>query len=218
MLDLGYTFRQPALLTEALTHPSLVKGKGERGYERLEFLGDRVLGLIIAEMLLAAFPGEMEGEIAKRHAALVRRETLAQVAENLGIPSHLRVPPGDTSCAASESVLADACEAVIGALYQDGGLDAARPFVQRYWAEKLTAALKPPQDAKSALQEWAQGQGHPRPVYEIASISGPAHRPVFTIAVTVAGLPCPVHADGPTRKSAEQEAAVKAMEILKINY
>jgi ribonuclease-3 len=137
-------------------------------YERLEFLGDRVLGLIIAKLLFQRFPAEPEGDLARRLAALVRKETLAGGAEN-------------------PSVLADACEAVIGALYLDGGLAAAERFVLSYWTPFLEAEDTPPQDAKTALQEWAQGRALPLPAYREVARNGPPHEPHFTVEVRVEG-------------------------------
>jgi ribonuclease-3 len=211
---LRHTFQNADLLEQALTHPSAARARDDRGYERLEFLGDRVLGLVIAEMLFLTFPDEQEGEIAKRHAALVRKEALASVAHSVGVASHVRMPPGDLATGLTESVLADVCEALLGALYLDGDLAAARTFIEANWRPLLTADVAPPQDAKSALQEWAQGQGRPRPTYVILATEGPAHRPLFRIGVQVGGLDRMIEATGPTRKGAEQEAATRALQVL----
>jgi ribonuclease-3 len=219
--ELGHVFADSGLLVDALTHPSLAglnrttavaAGGGGRvpgqAYERLEFLGDRVLGLVVAEWLLERFPGEREGSLARRHAALVRREALAVVADGVDLGRHLLLSPGEQGCGgrANRTILADACEAVIGALYLDGGLAVARRFVRRAWEAQIDAAQVPPQDCKTALQEWAQGQGKPLPAYEIVGRSGPAHEPEFQVAVRVEGYP-PVHGTGRSRRLAETAAA-----------
>jgi ribonuclease-3 len=215
---LGHVFSDSGLLVDALTHPSLAglsrtNGAGDdrvpgQAYERLEFLGDRVLGLVVAEWLLERFPGEREGSLARRHAALVRREALAVVADSVDLGRSLRLSPGEQGCGgrANRTILADACEAVIGALYLDGGLDVARRFVRRAWGAQIDAAHAPPQDCKTALQEWVQGQGKPLPVYEIVRRSGPAHEPEFEVAVRVEGYP-PVQGTGRSRRLAETTAA-----------
>jgi len=136
------------------------------------------------------------------------------VAEKLAIAHFVRTPPGDSAATLTESVLADVCEALLGALYLDGGLEAARRFIEAHWRPLLQAESAPPQDAKSALQEWAQGQGRPRPLYEILAMEGLAHRPVFRIGVQVEGLDGMIEATGPTRKGAEQEAATRALQLL----
>ena len=216
---LGHVFASPELLVDALTHPSLagVNRAAAAGgcarvpgqaYERLEFLGDRVLGLIVAEWLLERFPKEREGSLARRHAALVRREALAVVADAVDLGRYLRLSPGEQGSGgrANLTILADACEAVIGALYLDGGLEVARCFVRRAWGAQIDAAVVPPQDCKTALQEWAQGQGKPLPAYKIVRRSGPAHEPEFEVAVWVEGHPR-VHGVGRSRRLAETIAA-----------
>jgi len=176
--------------------------------ERLEFRGDRVLGMVVAEMLLEHFPNEAEGDLAKRHAVLVGREILAEVAQELGLGAHLRLSPGESDGTGrrNPTILADALEAVIAALYYDGGLDSARDFIQRYWTPYLDREVKPPQDPKTALQEYVQGRGQPLPSYRTVAQSGPAHEPVFEIEVTVAGRP-PVVASASTKRGAEKAAA-----------
>ncbi len=216
---LGHSFAAPDLLVDALTHPSLAglgRTQGAGGdaripgaaYERLEFLGDRVLGLVVAEWLLERFPEEREGSLARRHAALVRREALAAVADAIDLGRHLRLSPGEQGSGgrANRTILGDACEALIGALFLDGGLGVARSFVRRAWAAQIEASTLPPQDCKTALQEWVQGQGKPLPVYEIVRRSGPAHEPEFEVAVRVDGH-APVHGTGRSRRLAETIAA-----------
>ena len=204
---LDYEFADPALLRRALLHRSAAP-TGDPGYERLEFLGDRVLALVVTDMLMAAFPKEKEGALARRLAGLVRRETLADAARGLGLGPFIRLSRSeeDSGGRNNEMILADVCEAIIGALYHDGGLEAARRFVQRHWADRLAAAIEPPKDAKTALQEWAQGRGLPLPEYRIVSRSGPDHAPAFVVAVEVEGH-APDQGAGPSKRLAEQAAA-----------
>lgn len=214
---LGHRFAKPGLLIDAVTHPS-VGGMDRYGrggglapghaYERLEFLGDRVLGLVIARWLLERFPIEPEGHLAKRHAALVRRETLGRVAEVIDLGRYLRLSAGEDEAGgrSNRAILADACEAVIGALFLDGGLEAAERFIRAHWAPFIDRAEPPPQDPKTALQEWAQARGKPLPHYETIAQSGPAHEPRFEVRVTVAGEP-PASAIGPSKRAAEKAAA-----------
>lgn len=212
----GHSFGRPALLVEALTHPSVANRGRTRDYERLEFLGDRVLGLVVAEMLLNRFPEELEGALARRLAALVRRETLVRVAEAIGLGRHLVLSKSedDAGGRASAAILADCCEAVIGALYIDGGLDPARAFVVKHWGALMEEAVTPPKDAKTALQEWAQGRGKPLPVYETVRMHGPPHDPIFEIRVGVEGVE-PVTARGPSKRAAEQSAASEMLSKVK---
>ena len=212
---LGHAFGRPALLREALTHPSAAD-RAQRSYERLEFLGDRVLGLIVADLLLARFPKEPEGALARRLAALVRKETLAEVAETQDLGAYLILAKGEREAGedANPGLLADACEAVIGALYLDGGLEAARRFVEPLWAPLLEADRTPPQDAKTALQEWAQGRGLPLPSYRELRREGPPHDPVFTVEVTVAEEE-PEAGTGRSKRLAEQAAATRLLTRLK---
>ncbi|MGO1117324.1 ribonuclease III [Rhodovibrionaceae bacterium A322] len=213
--SLPHTFARPQFLVDALTHSSKAKAR-DRSYERLEFLGDRVLGLVVAEMLFLRFDTEPEGALAKRHAALVRRETLAGVANKLKLGKYLSLSPGEEEGGGRENpaILADACEAVIGALYLDGGLDVARILVEDHWTALIEADLTPPQDNKTSLQEWAQGRGKALPRYEIASQSGPAHDPEFVIRVTVEGE-TPMEGKGKSKRAAEQLAAGKLLTALK---
>jgi ribonuclease III len=212
-----HAFTHPELLTEALTHPSAARRRGgaRRGYERLEFLGDRVLGLIVAELLWRRFPNEAEGELTRRHTHLVRREALAEVANAVGLGPRIIVSPGEDAAGVrhNPSVLADVCEAVIAALYLDGGLPAVRSFVERWWEARLAALGAPPRDPKTALQEWAQARGRPLPVYRTIATEGPAHRRRFTITVGVEGLP-PATATGSSKRAAETAAAAAALAAL----
>ena len=215
---LDHRFSDPALLREALTHTSTDpqdRGRARHGYERLEFLGDRVLGLVIAEWLLERFPAEAEGSLAKRHTALVRRETLAHVARGLDLGRYLILSPGEAESGGRENdgLLADACEAVIAALYLDGGLEAARRFIRSAFADSIDRHTRPPQDAKTALQEWAQARSLPLPHYATVSRSGPDHRPLFEVQVSIQGHP-PATASGASKRIAERLAATRLFDRL----
>ncbi len=215
---LGHTFENPRLLQQALTHPSLAGGKGMRkdSNQRMEFLGDRVLGLIIAEMLYQAYPDEEEGAMARRHTAMVRREALARVASEIGLAGHVNMAPSeqDTGGRQNPALLADACEAVIAAIYLDGGIAPAGQFIRRYWAPLMAEIAVPPLDAKTALQEYAQSQGLALPSYQEICRSGPAHDPVFTMAVTIEGSD-PVSATGGSKRVAEQATAALLLDTLR---
>lgn len=205
---LGHSFAKPRLLEEALTHPSAGRKAKHLSYERLEFLGDRVLGLVIADMLLRTYPTDSEGDLARRHAALVKRETLVRVAESIGLGEHVLVSKaeGDSGGRANPALLADSCEAILGAMYSDGGLDAAAQFIRRAWTPLMAEAASPPKDAKTAVQEWAQGLGKTLPVYETVAMEGPAHDPHFHVVVRVEGM-APAEGRGASKRAAEQAAA-----------
>jgi ribonuclease III len=206
---LGHRFARPDLLDQALTHRSAADPRRSQldSNERLEFLGDRVLALLIAEWLAEHFPAEREGDLGKRLAALVARDTLAKVAERLGLAPLLRVPPSEGRAGLREraSVLADAAEALLGALYLDGGLPAARSLVRREWASLLAADLRPPVAPKSRLQEWTLGRGLGLPEYRLVSATGPSHQPLFVVAVAAAGREA--MGTGESKRAAEQAAA-----------
>lgn len=197
---LGHAFARPALLREALTHRSAVPARrlaqgrsapatGAGSNERLEFIGDRVLGLLIAEWLAERFPEEQEGALGPRLAHLVSQPTLAAIAEVCGLPVLLDVAAGETRAGVRKlaTVLADAMEALIGALYLDAGLAPARAFVRRVWAGTMEAMTAPPKDPKTVLQEFVLARGHALPQYEIVTREGPPHDPVFVIAVSAGG-------------------------------
>jgi ribonuclease-3 len=214
---LGHRFADPDLLEEALTHRSAAYVAGGRrdrrgtrrslGYERLEFLGDRVLGLLVAEMLMSAFPREPEGALARRHAELVRKETLAAVAIEIELAEHVLLPALEDGAARhNPSLLADVCEAIIAALHVDGGLDTARRFVVERWTPRMNASVAPPKDPKTALQEWAQGRGRPLPAYRLVKTDGPPHQPLFTVAASVEGEGEEL-ASGASKRLAEAAAA-----------
>lgn len=205
---LGRRFNDPALLERALTHASHGDGRSrEDSNERLEFLGDRVLGLMAAEALHERFPGLDEGGLAARLNALVNKDACARAARKVDLGEALRLSPAEARLGGREkaSILADACEAVIGALYLDGGLDTAREFFLTQWAEALENLGKRPRDAKSRLQEWAAQTGRPAPVYSVIGRSGPDHRPLFTVKVTVGALNA--QAEGASKQAAERAAA-----------
>jgi ribonuclease III len=207
---LGHRFERPDLLAQALIHSSTARSRADRTHsnERLEFLGDRVLGLVMARVLFEQFPRENEGALARRHAALVRREALARIADVIGLAGVMVMSPGedDAGGRANPSLLADACEAVIATLYLDGGLEVAESFIRRYWEPLIEEDPTPPKDAKTSLQEWAQGRGLPLPQYREVRRKGPPHAPVFHLKVTVAGME-PETATGPSKRTAEQAAA-----------
>ena len=215
--ELGYEFRQPELLAEALTHPSATEGEGcgKRNLERLEFLGDRVLGLIVARLLTDGFPEEKVGQIARRHAALVSSDALARVARRLELDGYMNMSPGERRQGGADNpqALADCCEAVIAALYLDGGLEAAGCMIRRYWLPIMRETASPPRDAKTGLQEWAQARSLPLPVYTVVRREGAAHEPVFDVECAVSGLP-PVRAEGRSRRAAEQAAAGRMIDLI----
>lgn len=210
-LDLGHSFAEPGLLREALTHRSA----GPRASnERLEFLGDRVLGLLVAEWLIARHPQESEGDLGKRLARLVAQPMLVEIGARIGLADALIVPEAETRAGvrARASVVADAVEAVIAALYLDGGLPAARAFVRRHFAEAMTAMERPPMAAKTRLQEWLQGRGHALPHYRLAGAEGPAHAPRFTVVAEALDLAA--EAQAATKRAAEEEAAARLLALL----
>jgi ribonuclease III len=208
---LGYRFTRSDLPREALTHRSALQGKrpGSVGgsNERLEFIGDRVLGLLIAEWLAERFPAEQEGDLGRRLASLVSQPVLAQVAETIGLGEALSVAAGEARAGVKRraTVLADALEAALGAIYLDGGLEPAREFVRRAWNGAMTAQEQPPKDAKTALQEWAQKRGLDLPAYIVSDRSGPPHAPVFVVTVTVGT--CSAEGVAGSKRAAEQIAA-----------
>lgn len=207
----GYTFSDRALLATALTHASVVGAKDNN--ERLEFLGDRVLGLVASELLYRSFPDEKEGPLAKRLTALVCRSALAAVAEKIALGSYMRLSAGETKAGGvqKETILADAVEALIGAIYLDGGLEAARKFIHAHWEGMLSAAAAPPEDAKTKLQEWAQAQGLPLPHYRVLSRTGADHSPVFEVEVKVEGQGS-AKGSASSKRAAEKIAATTLLE------
>lgn len=196
---LGHRFNDRDLLIRALSHSSVANANS---YERLEFLGDRVLGLVVAQLLLERFPEENEGEIGRRFAALVQASMLAQVGVDLGIEQFARVSPG----VLNENIIADMVEALIAALYLDGGMDRAEAFVRKIWNPLIETRSRPPRDPKTSLQEWAQSQGQGLPIYRDVGRRGPDHQPEFTVEVFIQDQGA-TRAVGPSKRVAEQDAA-----------
>ena len=207
---LGYNFADVALLEKALTHPSI---EARPHYQRLEFLGDRVLGLIIANWLFETYAHEKEGELSRRFIGLVRKETLAQAAEEMGLDAyiHMKLAKGQDS-SSNSAIHADVMEAVIAAIYRDGGLDEATKFVKAHFAPFLEniSAIR---DPKSALQEHAQSKGLSLPEYIVEKREGPDHNPIFHIKVIVSPLG-EAQATGNSKREAEVKAAKKLLEQL----
>jgi len=217
---LGYAFKDKALIDQALTHASIGDGARRTKHgrlhdnERLEFLGDRVLGLLTAELLLVTGPDLREGDLAPRLNALVNGGACAEVARRMGLGEALRLSGGETRTGGREkpSILADACEAVMAAVYLDGGLEAARAVYLRFWsaaAEDLASIRA--KDPKTRLQEAAQARGKALPAYRVTDRSGPDHAPVFTVAVNVEGFTAAL-GRGPSRQAAEKAAAEALLE------
>jgi ribonuclease-3 len=220
---LGHSFSRPQLLTEALTHRSAAHGnrtmqkherRGVGSNERLEFIGDRVLGLIVAEWLIERFPLEQEGELGRRFAHLVSRPVLAGIAETLGLQAALAIAPNEARAGvgALANTLADAMEAAIGALFLDAGLDAPRRFIRTAWALAMDAQIAPPKDPKTTLQEWMMARGKPLPCYDVSSSSGPSHAPQFIVTVTAGGQTG--QGTGGSKREAERAAASALLERL----
>lgn len=206
---LGHRFADPELLREALTHPSIEGPPGRRrDYDRLEFVGDRVLGLVISEILYRRQPEADAGDLARGYNSMVRRESLAEVALALDLGDYLYLSRSERSGggAAKPAILADACEAVIGALFLDGGFAVARDVVIRLWQPLLGRAAGAEKDAKTTLQEWAQSVGRGQPEYRLLQTEGPPHEPVFTVSVRLPGL-APASGRGRSKREAEQAAA-----------
>ncbi len=207
---LGHSFTDRSHLALALTHISSVKGQSVRvrSYQRLEFLGDHVLGSVVSHMLYAAFPKAEEGELSRRLAELVREEACAEVAQDMGLGPYLRLGPGEAQSGARQrrAILADVAEAVVAAVYLDGGYEAANALVERFWRGRLEAPRRPLRDPKTVLQEWAQGRGLPPPVYRDVERSGPDHAPRFRVAVDLPGLES-AEAEGGSKQTAQKAAA-----------
>ena len=208
-LLLGHQFAKPELLEEALCHPSLDhRRQGGRDYQRLEFLGDRVLGLIISTALYKDDPQADEGALAVRFNNLVRRETVARVARLVGLGAHMRLGKSEDRQGGRDkpAILADVCEAVIGALYLDGGLPSAEAFVLKYWADFLASTSEATKDPKTQLQEFLQGRSGKPPLYKVVGQEGPDHAPVFKVEVRADGYDS-AEGQGSSRQEAEKAAA-----------
>jgi ribonuclease-3 len=208
---IGHKFADKALLERALTHISaLASGPQSRtqSYQRLEFLGDHVLGLVISDMLYRNFPKANEGELSRRLADLVRWETCAEIARAMELGPALKLGNSESQAGRrlNATILSDACEGLIGAVFVDGGYKAAEKLVEKFWKERMLAPARPLRDSKTTLQEWAQASGLPAPVYQELSRTGPAHDPEFRIAVVLPGK-SPAEGKGSTKRAAEQAAA-----------
>jgi ribonuclease III len=211
---ISYRFADLALLDSALSHISALKGVRNRGgsYQRLEFLGDHVLGLVISDMLFRAFPRADEGELSRRLADLVRKETCAEIARAIDLGAAVRLGASEANAGARNrpAILADVCEALIGAVYLDGGFVAAEALIGRLWQARMKTKAEPLRDPKTVLQEWAQGRGLPTPAYREIARSGPDHDPQFRVAVQLPHLG-PAEGSGRSKRAAEQAAAAAMM-------
>jgi len=206
---IGYNFKDPNLLKIAMTHSST----GEQdNYERLEFLGDRVLGLVIASLLFNKFPSENEGDLAKRLASLVQGQTLADLSSRLSLGDYIFFSSAEAASGGAENdhILADVFEALIGALYIDSGYSECSKLIETHWQDVLYTMQSPPQHPKTAIQEWAQGKNLPLPSYDIISQSGPDHAPMFEVQLNIKGHP-PISATGRSRAEAEKLVATDFM-------
>lgn len=205
---IGYNFRDKRLCELALTHRSLARDTRDVNNQRLEFLGDAVLGMLIAEMLYQRFPQEAEGDLSKRLVSLVNGEQLAVIAQAMQLGDYLRLSAGEEEQGGrtNPSNLEDACEALLGAVYLDGGIEAARGVVVRFWQAHAEAMQAPPKDPKTTLQEWAQARGLDLPEYVVISADGPSHAPHFVIEVRVSGRES-VRGEAGTKRMAERLAA-----------
>lgn len=210
-VNIGHRFKSRELAELALTHISAANGR-RLTYQRLEFLGDRVLGLVIAEMLYAAFPAAEEGELSRRLADLVRRESCAEVALEWGAEAFVRLGEGERQSGASNrtAILSDICESLIGAVFLDAGYEMAKAVVVRAFEARMRSPRRPLRDPKTALQEWAQARGLETPLYREIARSGPHHAPEFTMSVSITGF-IPVEAKGTSKRGAEQAAAAGFM-------
>jgi ribonuclease-3 len=213
----GYKFKDAKLLVRALTHPSAVGGSDpvRESNQRLEFLGDRVLNLVIAERLMERRKMESEGELAPRLNRLVKKGACADAMRHLELQEFILLSDGEEAAGgrSRESTLGDACEAVIGAIFKDGGLSPARKFIEKAWAPQFASAPAETKDPKTLLQEWAQGQGLPLPDYDVLSRSGPDHEPIYEIEAKVEGRGSAV-ATGPSKREAERSAAALLLQSL----
>jgi ribonuclease-3 len=207
---IGYRFKDGALLDCALTHISALKGSRNRAgsYQRLEFLGDHVLGLVISDVLFRAFPKADEGELSRRLADLVRKETCAEIAVTIELGSAIKLGSSEANAGGRKrpAILADVCEALIGAVYLDGGYPAAEGLVERLWQVRMQATAQPVRDSKTVLQEWAQARGLPTPAYREVARTGPDHSPEFRVAVQLPNF-TPAEGSGRSKRAAEQAAA-----------
>lgn len=229
---IGYQFQNKDILKQAFVHPSMIgtltsavpkastsKSQGDKllphySYERMEFLGDRVLGLQVSSWLFEIFAHEPEGRLAKRFSALVKTQTLASISRQLSLVDFVLLSPGELQVGTpqNESFLADICEVLIGALYLDGGIDVVQSFVRRFWKDIVEQDLNIEMDPKSALQEWCQASNLGLPVYETKKVEGSQHAPFFTVSVTVPGF-----AEVSAKDKSKKAAAKKAAELMMLS-
>jgi ribonuclease III len=207
---IGYRFSNPALLEQALTHISALTGARNRAgsYQRLEFLGDHVLGLVVSDMLFRAFAKADEGEMSRRLADLVRKEACADVGRAIDLGAAIRLGASEANAGGRSriAILADVCEAMIGAVFVDGGYPAAAALIERLWSERMRTPARPLRDSKTVLQEWAQARGLPTPAYREVERKGPDHNPEFRVTVELPNL-TPAEGLGRSKRAAEQAAA-----------
>lgn len=209
---LGHIFEDTKTVELALTHSSY----SSESYERLEFLGDRVLGLVMAEILFEMFPNEPEGDLAKRHTALVNGETLAEIAREIKLGQFITLSDAERAAGGDNNthILADVMEALIATIYMEAGLYKTARILKTLWGNRFETMKRPPQDPKTKLQEWAQGRGYSLPEYKVISRDGPDHAPYFTIEVHVESV-SPVSATAGSKRVAEKEAAIKMLANIK---
>jgi len=205
---IGYSFKDRALLRHALTHASSQRKHDH--YERLEFLGDRVLGLVVAEYLFKTYPKHREGLMSARHSQLVRGDICAEAGKALALSDFIVIGQGgrNRGLSVNATIMGDVVEALIAAIYLDGGLETARHFILSNWHPFLTSRNTVEKDAKTFLQEWALGRSLPIPAYSVVSREGPEHAPIFVVAVQVAGRDS-IQGKGKNKRVAEQDAAVR---------
>jgi ribonuclease-3 len=212
---IGYEFSDGGLIERALTHISAVKGPHNpiNSYQRLEFLGDHVLGVVVSEMLFRTFPRANEGELSRRLADLVRKETCADVARAMDLGAAIRLGGSEAQGGGRlrTTILGDVCEALVGAVFLDGGYPAAAGVIGRYWGDRMLTSKRPLLDPKTLLQEWAQGRGLPTPIYREVARSGPHHSPEFRIAVQLPDRE-PAEGIGRSKRAAEQAAAAAMLD------
>jgi ribonuclease-3 len=211
---IGYKFKDTALLEQALTHISALAGPRNRSgsYQRLEFLGDHVLGLVISDMLFGAFPKADEGELSRRLADLVRKEACADVARVIDLGTVIRLGASESNAGGRNrtAILADVCEALIGAVFIDGGYKAASEVIKRLWEQRMRVPTRPLRDSKTILQEWAQARGLPTPAYREVERKGPDHDPEFRVTVELPDR-APAEGLGRSKRAAEQAAAAEML-------
>ena len=210
---IGYRFKDRHWMERALTHPST---NNDFSYQRLEFLGDRVLGLVIAHALFEEFRGESEGGLAKRHTALVQGSTISIIGQAHDIGEHIILSDSEKASGGhmNDNIISDVVEALLGAIYIDGGYESAQNVALTLWGENIKTLQKAPQDPKTELQEWLQAEGIGLPTYEIIAKEGPDHAPNFTVSLTAQGLET-ITAKGASRRQAEKTAARKMLKIVK---